>query len=111
MLTRAVEEQDPRAAVLVAETAERTRLGFISLRVIEDPITAGERAHIADVAVAAAAHRSGVGRALMRAAEAWARDRGLEIVSLDVWSANQGALTFYRALGYTIESLGLVKRL
>lgn len=111
VLARAVQEQDPRAAVLIAETAHSTRLGFVSLSVVEDAITGGERARVADLAVAAAAHRSGVGRALMDAAEAWARDRGLDILSLDVWSPNHRALAFYSALGFSIESLSLAKRL
>jgi ribosomal protein S18 acetylase RimI-like enzyme len=46
----------------------------------------------------------------MKAGEAWARDRGLPELSLDVWSTNQRALAFYRRLGYCTESLCLVKR-
>jgi ribosomal protein S18 acetylase RimI-like enzyme len=111
VLARAVLEQDSRAAVLVAETAESTRRGFISLRVVEDTITGGDRAHVADLAVTAAARRSGVGKALMKAAAAWARNRDLEILSLDVWSTNHRARAFYGGLGYSIESLSLAKRL
>ena len=51
---------------------------------------------------------SGVGTALMRAGEAWARDRGLSTLSLDVWATNERALTFYRILGYDAESLCLI---
>lgn len=111
VLTRAVAEQRPDAAVLVAEDPNGTRLGFISLRVVEDAVIGGKRGHVADLAVATTTHRSGVGRALMQAAESWARNRGLDIVTLDVWSTNRRALAFYRALGYSIESLSLAKRL
>jgi ribosomal protein S18 acetylase RimI-like enzyme len=53
----------------------------------------------------------GVGSALMKAGEAWARDRGFDLLSLDVWSTNDAALAFYRDLGYRIDSLSLIKRL
>ncbi len=53
----------------------------------------------------------GVGTALMKAAEAWARDRGLDLLSLDVWSTNHAALAFYGRLGYSVGSLNLIKRL
>jgi ribosomal protein S18 acetylase RimI-like enzyme len=95
---------------LVAEGADGTRLGFISLRVGKD-VVGSARGHVADVAVSADARRMGVGSALMNAGEAWARDRGLPTLSLDVWSTNDRALAFYRRLGYCAESLCLVKRL
>ena len=53
----------------------------------------------------------GVGSALMKAGEEWSRDRGFDLLSLDVWSTNNAALTFYRRAGYTIDSLSLTKRL
>ena len=82
VLVQAVVERDPRAAVLVAETAESTRLGFISL---------------------SSKTLSGAGRALMGAAKGWARDRGLGILSLDVWATNHRGLAFYRALGHSVD--------
>lgn len=110
VLVAAVRAQDPRSAVLVAEGADGTPLGFISLKVGMDVVGVA-RGHVADVAVASDARRIGVGSALMRAGEAWARGRGLPALSLDVWSTNQRALTFYRRLGYGTESLCLVKQL
>ncbi|MCL2419125.1 MAG: GNAT family N-acetyltransferase [Conexibacteraceae bacterium] len=108
VLAAAVRAQDPQSRVLVAEGADGTRLGFISLRVGTDAVGAA-RGHVADIAVIAEARRMGVGSALMQAAEAWARERGLPSLSLDVWSTNEPALAFYRRLGYTAESLSLVK--
>jgi len=110
VLADAVRTQGPRSTVLVAARQDGTRLGFISLRLGEDAVGAA-RAHVADLAVIAEARRLGVGTALMRAAEAWARDRGLPALSLDVWSTNERALAFYQRLGYGAESLCLVKRL
>jgi len=96
--------------VLLAEDANSGRLGFLSVKVLED-VTGSERAHVADLAVTEGSRRLGVGRALMRAAEAWARDRGLAVLSLDVWSTNERARAFYGSLRYSAESLRLFKRL
>jgi ribosomal protein S18 acetylase RimI-like enzyme len=109
VLVDTVRSQGPQSTVLVAEGADGTRLGFISLRVGKDVVGAA-RGHVADLAVTADARRMGVGSALMTAGEAWARDRGLPALSLDVWSTNDRALAFYRRLGYSAESLCLVKR-
>lgn len=110
VLARAVSAQDSRAAVFIAEGESGAPLGFISLRVHEG-IGGVERCHVADLAVTSSARRMGVGTALMRAAESWARERGMSVLSLDVWSSNEAALCFYRHLGYDPESLCLIKRL
>ena len=110
VLVRAVRAQDPQSTVLVAEGGDGAPLGFISLKVGKDAVGVA-RGHVADLAVTADARRIGVGTALMRAGEAWARDQGLPALSLDVWSTNERALTFYRRLGYSAESLCLIKRL
>jgi ribosomal protein S18 acetylase RimI-like enzyme len=109
-LARAVRAQDLRSTVLIAERRDGTRLGFISLKVVED-VTGVERAHVADLAVTESARRAGVGMALMNAAEQWARDWGLPVLSLDVWSANERAQAFYERLGYRTESWHLIKTL
>ena len=109
-LADAVSNQGPRAAVLIAQEQGGERLGFVSVKVRED-VTGAERAHVADLAVGEDARRLGVGRALMRAAEAWAREQGLPVVGLDVWSTNERAMAFYRRLGYRPESLHLIKAL
>lgn len=60
-----------------------------------------------ELAVAPAARRRGVGRALMDAAHALARESGLPRVELDVRCWNEAALGFYRALGYAPAHLRL----
>jgi ribosomal protein S18 acetylase RimI-like enzyme len=104
-----VRGQDPRAAVLIARGADGTPLGFISLKVRPD-VVGTERSHVADIAVREDARKMGVGRGLMQAGEAWARERGLPVLSLDVRSTNQPALAFYQTLGYRPESLRLTQR-
>jgi aminoglycoside 6'-N-acetyltransferase len=46
----------------------------------------------------------GVGTALLRAAEAWARARGVERMTLDVDAANDAALRLYERVGYRVWS-------
>lgn len=53
--------------------------------------------------VAAAWRRQGVGRALMDAAAAWARDAGAHKVALEVWPHNQAARALYRRMGFAEE--------
>jgi ribosomal protein S18 acetylase RimI-like enzyme len=72
-------------------------------------VGAAARGHVSDLAVILDARRMGVGTALMNAGEAWASQHGLPAVSLDVWSTNKAALAFYQRLGYSVESLCLVK--
>lgn len=44
--------------------------------------------------------RQGIGRGLMQAAYEWAAAHHLDEVELGVWAFNEGALHFYRALGF-----------
>ena len=110
VLASAVRAQDSRSTVLIAESKHGTRLGFISLSVRDD-VTGVERVHVADLCVVQDARRRGVGSALMRAGEAWARERGLPVLSLDLWATNERARAFYETLGYSAESSCLFKRL
>ena len=88
------------AAVFVAETTEGI-VGRISLA--RDAHPASE--HVADLGlmVAVAYRRQGVGRALMEAAEAWAREVGVRKLELHVFPHNEAAIALYDSLGYKRE--------
>jgi ribosomal protein S18 acetylase RimI-like enzyme len=58
-------------------------------------------ADLEKVAVDAAAHGRGVGRALTAALIADAREAGIEVLTLDARGDNSGALRLYRSLGFT----------
>jgi ribosomal protein S18 acetylase RimI-like enzyme len=53
--------------------------------------------------VAASYRRRGVGRALMEAAEAWAREVGVRKLELHVFPYNDAAIALYESLGYERE--------
>jgi ribosomal protein S18 acetylase RimI-like enzyme len=68
-------------------------------------------AYVADVVVKKTAQRRGIGSALMRQAEIWAKQRGLNQLRLNVWSFNRSAIEFYEALGMQVGSQTMIKRL
>ena len=69
--------------------------------------TGDDDAYIGELAVAPDVVRAGVGRQLVRAAEAWARREGLRRVSLHTGAANATARAFYEALGFREEDVRL----
>ncbi|HSB54337.1 MAG TPA: GNAT family N-acetyltransferase [Gemmatimonadales bacterium] len=110
-LSRALEAGSPDAPVLLAEDADGSALGFAYLETQTDYFTGRPHAHIAVLAVAERAQGRGVGRALLRAAEEWARRRGDPFISLNVFAQNTRARTVYEHLGYGPETLRYVKAL
>jgi L-phenylalanine/L-methionine N-acetyltransferase len=90
------------AAVIVAEEDGRL-VGRLS--VARDPHPAS--AHVADLGlmVARPSRRRGIGRALMRAAEGWARQVGVTKLELHVFPDNEPAIALYEGLGYEREGL------
>lgn len=68
-------------------------------------------AHISVIATTAAAEGSGVGRALLAHAEAWARERRLPLLTLNVFAANSRARRFYEKAGWAPEMLKYTKPL
>ncbi|MBF9072108.1 GNAT family N-acetyltransferase [Streptacidiphilus fuscans] len=92
-------------ALLVAE-ADGRLLGVIS--VTEQGHWTGARdAYIGELAVSPEASRRGAGRALVAAVTDWARQRGLESVTLQTGAANATARAFYAALGFAEEEVRL----
>ena len=67
--------------------------------------------YIGELAVASHAVRHGIGRALIAAAETWARDRGLRHLTLQTGTANIPARHFYAALGFEEEDIRLTRPL
>jgi ribosomal protein S18 acetylase RimI-like enzyme len=96
-------------AVLVAAD-EHGIAGVITMR----PSThfTGERdGYIGELVVAERASRRGIGRALIDAADAWARDHGLRNLTLHTGAFNTRARAFYTALGFAEEEVRLTRPL
>ncbi|WP_242112053.1 GNAT family N-acetyltransferase [Luteimonas aquatica] len=89
----------PRHAVLVADGGDGRLQGFAGVehRVM---IEMGERVEIVGLVVDAQARRGGVGRALMAAAEQWAREAGVHEIFLGSNVVRPEAHAFYPSLGY-----------
>jgi ribosomal protein S18 acetylase RimI-like enzyme len=62
-------------------------------------------AHISVIATTEDAEGTGVGRALLARAEAWARERGLSLLTLNVFDGNARARRFYENAGFAAETL------
>ena len=63
----------------------------------------GHRGWVYYLAVASDRRGEGLGEAMMRAAEAWVRARGMPKLQLMVRHDNAAALGFYEAIGYKVE--------
>ena len=90
----------PDGALIVADDAG-TVVGRLSL--VRDPHPSS--AHVADLGlmVAASHRRRGIGRALLAAAEEWARGSGVSKLELHVFPHNEAAIALYEGFGYERE--------
>ena len=71
----------------------------------------GGIAEVVTLIVAREKRSSGLGRALLTAAEAIAHDRGYDTVRIAVMSGNARAESFYEAAGYSVAEHVLLRRL
>lgn len=89
------------AAVLVAEEGDRV-IGWVhvhdAVRIQVEPF-----AFIAGLVVSADRRGAGVGERLLRAAEAWAADRGHRAIRIRSNAIRERAHGFYLARGYVVE--------
>jgi GNAT superfamily N-acetyltransferase len=97
------------SVLLVAESEESSRLGFVYLERLQDYFTLEQHGHVGMLVVMEKAEGNGVGSALVRAAEAWAREEGYRKITLGVFETNRRARTVYEHLGYAPETLRYVK--
>lgn len=76
-----------------------------------DQVTGDRHAHIFLLYVVPEHRRRGIGAALVRQAENWARSRGDRQLGLQVFLSNQPALNLYQKLGFQAQSFWMIKPL
>ena len=94
-------EDDPDSRVFVAADSDGRVWGWVhvfGLHLMES----GGAAEVGGLIVAGRGRGKGIGRSLMAAAEAWARERGYERLTLRSNTIRADAHRFYQDLGYTI---------
>lgn len=96
-------------ALLVAESAGGEPLGFAFLEPHVDYFSGERHGHLGMIAVTAQAEGGGAGKALMNAAEDWARAKGFRTLTLNVFEGNHRARAFYERHGFRVETLRYTK--
>lgn len=89
---------DPRQCVYVIDGEGRLD-GWIAVE-RRLSLEAGERVEITGLVVDSTVRRGGAGRALVAAAEAWARERGIDLVLVRSNVQRQASHLFYEGLGF-----------
>jgi GNAT superfamily N-acetyltransferase len=92
---------DPDAALLVAEEADGRMVGWIHV-CGQRFLTSDAFAEINGLVVEASARRRGAGKALVLAAEEWARQRGYSLMRIHSNVLRMEARPFYEKLGYEV---------
>jgi aminoglycoside 6'-N-acetyltransferase I len=98
----AVLRTDESAATFVADRGDGTLGGFLeaSLRKYADGCDTSPVGYIEGWYVDADLRAQGIGRALVQAAEQWARDRGCVEMGSDTWIDNEVSFHAHLAIGY-----------
>jgi GNAT superfamily N-acetyltransferase len=102
-------EEPGRRVVLVAERA-RAVVGMVSVQLVVSTAEGAPSGWLEDLVVVEEARRDGVGRALLLAAERWARSRGATRLQLLADGGNAPALRFYRRMEWAGTKLVCLRR-
>jgi len=104
---------EPNNLMFIAEV-ESSPVGYVYAEIIDRPETsfnyAYQMIYIHHISVRPAHRRQGVGRTLLEAVQAAASNRDIRMISLDVWTFNDGARAFFSRSGFTVHSERLWKR-
>ena len=109
-LRRHLESPLDDASLVVAED-DRGPAGFGYFETLQDYFTRERHGHIGILAVSEHAEGRGAAKALMQAAEAWARARGYRTLTLNVFHGNRHARDVYEHVGFQPEAVKYVKAL
>lgn len=93
---------DPFNAWFVAKDQQKL-LGWIQVNKESATLLAEDRAEVSALIVDESSRSQGVGTALLRAAEEWAKSKNLLIVRVRTNVKREGAHRFYAREGYTLK--------
>ena len=97
---------DPNAVIFIAEDGGEAA-GYLICKTVtkrDSPILKDIRTlYLDDLCVDPSHRKRGLGRALMTAAEEYARAAGFHNITLNVWEFNESARSFYESLGYGVQ--------
>lgn len=111
-LSRHLEEQPPGSFMFIVEDdSSGERLGFLHLQLVTDFFTGHQNCHISDIAVLPEYDGKGIGQALLKYAEKFAREHRCERLQLAVFPGNERARAVYDKAGFGVEMLRMVKPL
>ena len=96
---------DGRNRILVAQRGAEV-VGYVHL-CDYDVLYAPHMKNIMVIAVSSSCRRMGIGKALLEAAEVWARETGAAGIRLSSGETRKGAHAFYRSLMYEGEKMQL----
>jgi len=96
----------PTSTILVAELAGGDLAGVVSAYLDLNSVRFGLRCWVEDLAVAPSRRSTGIGKALLDGAKAWAKEHGATHLELDTGLAREDAQRFYEreqpiATGYS----------
>ena len=94
------ELREPRAVLVAAEQGALAGFAELSIRNVAEGCTSGNVAYLEGWYVEPAFRRRGVGRALVAAAEEWARSRGCTEFASDAEIDNDASAKAHAALGF-----------
>jgi ribosomal protein S18 acetylase RimI-like enzyme len=100
----------PLQATFIAEQ-NKVALGFIHTRSHQDDVSGEACGTVPLLGVSPKAQGLGVGKALIAAAEQWAKTQGYRLLHLEVFANNDKAQGFYQKLGFEAEILHLIKEI
>ena len=105
---------DPIAVIFFAERAGEI-LGTVQCRIQTSPeipiLVPRKYAVVENIAVGECHKRLGVGKALMKRTEQWAKALGAQTIELTVWDFNQIGKNFYRELDFELMHQRMSKEL
>lgn len=109
-LSESIQQHGQKTTVFIAESESGERLGFATVS-HNTHFTGQPQAYLGELSSAETAEGQGVGTALVKACEQWAREQGYRILTLSTGAANARGLRFYEHLGFQEEDITLTKLL